>query len=92
MDTYLFSIQQAASLSLTILYRWVWSWRLTLLPFYLDIDRSLDTALFYYAQQAGCILLTSLHHWFIVILSKKFPTIYVDPYDLVILEEKMSHL
>lgn len=33
-NTSLFSIQQAASLSLTILYRSFWSWRLTLLPFH----------------------------------------------------------
>ena len=52
------------------------------------MDRSLDTALSCYAQQAGCVLLSSLHHWFIFILSKWFPTISVDPYDLVIFEEK----
>ena len=41
-----------------------------------------------YIQQAGGLLLPSLHHWFIFILSKCFPTISVDPYDLVIFEEK----
>ena len=50
------------------------------------MDGSLDTAC--YAQQAGGLLLPSLHHWFIFILSKCFPTISVDPYDLIIFEEK----
>ena len=83
MDTSLFSIQKRASLSL---YCWFWSWRLTLLPFHYHMDRSLDTAC--YAHQAGGLLLPSLHHWFIFILSKLFPTISVDPYDIVIFEEK----
>ena len=52
------------------------------------MDRSLDTALSCYAQQAGCVLLSSLRHWFIFIFSKRFSTISVDPYDLVIFEEK----
>ena len=52
------------------------------------MDRSLDTAFSCYAQQAGCLLLPGLHHWFIFILLKWFPTIFVDPYDLVIFEEK----
>ena len=50
------------------------------------MERSLDTAC--YAQQAGGLLLPSLHHWLIFILSKCFSTISVDPYDLVIFEEK----
>ena len=70
MDTSLFSIQQAASLSLTILYHWFWLWRLILLPFHLNMDRSFDTAFSCYAQQAGCLLLSGLHHWFIFILFK----------------------
>ena len=46
------------------------------------MDKSLDTAFSCYGQ-AGCLLLPGLHHW-----SKWFPTIFVDPYDLVIFEEK----
>ena len=52
------------------------------------MDKSLESALPCYAQQAGCLLLPGLHHWFILILSKWFSTIFVDPYDLVIFEEK----
>ena len=50
------------------------------------MDRIIDTAC--YAQQAGGLLLPSLHHWFIFILSKWFPNIFVEPYDLAIFEEK----
>ena len=45
--------QQADYLFLTILYHWFWSWRLILLPFHWNMDRSLDSALSCYAQQAG---------------------------------------
>ena len=52
------------------------------------MDISHDTAFSCYAQQAGYLLLPSLHHWFVFVLSKWFPTIFVDPQDLVIFEEK----
>ena len=88
MDTALSSTQQAAFFSLTSLYHWFWSWRLILLPLHWNLDRSLDTALICYVQQAGCLPLPSLNHWLIFILSKWCPTISVSPFGLVIFEDK----
>ena len=51
------------------------------------MDRSLDVTVSY-AQQAGGLLLPSLHHWLIFLLYKSFPTISVDTFDLVIFYEK----
>ena len=68
MDNALSSIQQAASFSLTIFYHWFLNWRLIFYPFHCDLDRSLNTALSCYVQQAGCLLLLSLHHWFFFML------------------------
>ena len=82
MHTFLSSIQVEAFPSDDILYHWFWSQRLVL-PFHWNMDKSLDTALSCYAQQTG-YLLTSLHHWLLVILSKLFPTIFVSPFGFVI--------
>ena len=68
MDTLLSAIQHADLLSLTILYQWFSSWRLIFYPLHLNFDRSLNTALSWYVQQALCLLLPSLPHWFIFTL------------------------
>ena len=67
-DTTLSSIQQAAVVSLIILYQWFSCWRLVFYSFHLNLYRSLNTALF---QQALWLLLPSLHHWFIFMLLMK---------------------
>ena len=60
------------------------------LPFHWSLDKILDTALSCFVQQAGCLLLSSLHHWSICIMSKWFPTISVGTHCLVILKTKIT--
>ena len=68
MDNALSFMQQAISFPLTIFYHWFLNGRLIFFPFHWNLERSLNTALSYYIQQAGCFLLFSLHHWLFFML------------------------
>ena len=68
MDNAFSSIQQAASISLNIFYHLSLNWRLIFYPFHWNFDRSLNTALSCYVQQADCLLRLSLYHWFFFML------------------------